>query len=265
MKYRLIASDIDGTLLDSRKSISPRTLRALKKAMESGAVFAVSSGRSILFCDYFKDISGIDDIPFILYNGAKIVAGADHHVIYRQELSEADALWLIDAGNKAGTTVIVWADDTLYVNEINERTAKYERLALMKPVLLTDPEETVKKGVSKVLWFDETDRGPYLRGILDNGPIRSHINYFTSDPRFMEIVDSRCSKATALSRLCELYDIPQAETIAFGDGYNDLPMIEWAGLGVAMSNASEEIKQKADTVTLSNDEDGVAVMLEKYF
>ena len=263
MKYKLIASDIDGTLLKDDKSISPRTLSAIKTALEQGAVFVVSSGRSVLFCDYFEKLTGLRDIPFILYNGARILTGPSHDVTFRQELCPSDALWLVNAGIKAKTTVIVWTNDTLYVNELNSRTQRYKTLALTEPVVFTDPEEVTKNGASKVLWFDETDRASYLQDILNSGPIRDHINYFTSDPRFMEIVDRNCSKALALDKLCKMYGIKKEETIAFGDGYNDLPMIEWAGLGVAMANAPAEIKERADRVTLSNEEDGVAAVIEE--
>ena len=81
----------------------------------------------------------------------------------------------------------------------------------------------------------------------------------------MEIVDVHCSKATALEMLAKKYGIKQEEVIAIGDGFNDLPMIEWAGLGIAMENASETVKECADEVTASNDEDGVALVIEKYF
>lgn len=263
MKYKLIATDIDGTLLRSDKTISPRTLSAVKEAMAAGMVFAVSSGRAVHFCDYFEGLTGIRDIPFILYNGARILTGPDHTVTFRQELSPSDALWLVNAGLKAHTTVIVWSEDKLYVNELNERTERYKTLALMEPEVFTDPCDVTKNGASKVLWFDETSRSTYLQDILNAGPIRDHINYFTSDPRFMEIVDRNCSKALALDKLCKMYGIKQEETVSFGDGYNDLPMIEWAGLGVAMANAPDEIKKRADLVTLSNEEDGVAAVLEE--
>ena len=265
MKYKLIASDIDGTLLRTDKTISPRTLNAIRNAMDKGAVFAVSSGRAVHFCRLFEELTGLKDVPFILYNGARILTGPEHTVTFRQELAPSVALWLAKAGIEAGTTVIVWSDDTLYVNELNERTERDKTLSLGPPKVFTDPFEVTKNGASKVLWFDEIDRASYLKDILEASPIRDKINYFTSDPRFMEIVDASCSKALALDKLCKMYGIAQEETIAFGDGYNDLPMIEWAGTGVAMANAPEEIKNKADLVTLSNDEDGVAVILERYF
>jgi Cof subfamily protein (haloacid dehalogenase superfamily) len=265
MKYKLIASDMDGTLLTTDKKVSERTINAIKNAISKGAVFAVSSGRPLYFCDMFENLTGIRDIPFILYNGAKIAVGPDHEIIHRRELSPSDALWLINEGNRVKTTVIVWANDLLYVNEFNERTDSYQRLSLIKPVLIRDPEELVKNGASKVLWFDTVERAPYLHSILDNGEISRNISYYTSHPQFMEIVDRNCSKALALEALANRYGIRREEVIAVGDGYNDLPMLEWAGLSVAVANAEEAIKEQVQEITASNDEDGVAMLLEKYF
>jgi Cof subfamily protein (haloacid dehalogenase superfamily) len=265
MKYRLIASDMDGTLLTDDKRVTDRTLNAIKKALEKGAVFAVSSGRSIYFCDFFEKLTGLSGIPFILYNGAKIVGGPDHRVIRNLFMSQEDALWLIEEGCRIRTTVIVWADDLLYVNEINDRVRSYEKLALTSPVLITDPKETVKKGVSKILWFDTAERAPFLRELLDTCPIADHIKYYTSDPRFMEIMDVNSSKARALEALAESFGIKREEVIALGDGFNDIPMLEWAGLGIAMENACDRVKAAADEITASNEEDGVALVLEKYF
>ncbi len=265
MKYKLIATDIDGTLLKDDKTLSARTLAAINRVREAGGIFAVSSGRTVHFCNFFEKVSGLKNLPFILYNGARVVDGPGHSVLFSQGLDRDTALWLINEGNRLKTTVIVWANDVLHVNEINERIEFYIKLALIDPVLITDPEEIVKNGADKILWFDEAERTPYLHSVLDASPIASKINHFTSDPRFMEIVDVNCSKALALEKLCRHYGIKREECIAVGDGFNDLPMIEWAGLGVAMANADDAIKQKADAVTLSNEEDGVAALIEKYF
>jgi len=264
MKYKLIASDVDGTLLDSHKQLSKRNIEAIQKAVEKGAIFCISSGRPIYVVDKFSKLFGIEDMPFILYNGAVVVSGPEHKVTFEQGLKPEDALWLINKGIEVGTTVIVWSNDRLYVNEFNERTDKYQSLSLIEPLLITDAKALAESGTTKVLWYDELERMPYLRQVLDQGEIRSHINYFTSNPLFMEIVDKDCSKALALEKLSALYGVKQEEIIAIGDGYNDLPMLEYAGLGVAVANAPDEIKALCQEVTLSNDEDGVAAIIEKH-
>ncbi len=262
MKYKLIASDVDGTLLDSNKQLSEKNIKAIRRAVEQGLIFCISSGRPIYVTEKFTKLLGIPDMPFILYNGAMVVTGPEHKATFEQGLTPDDALWLINKGRELGTTVIVWSNHKLYVNEFNERTDRYQALSLIPPILIENPEKLVKQGVSKVLWFDEEARMPELQALLDNCEIAGHINYFTSNPKFMEIVDKNCSKALALEKLAALYGISREEIVAIGDGYNDLPMLEYAGLGIAMANADDEIKARCGAVTLSNDEDGVAYAIE---
>ena len=130
--------------------------------------------------------------------------------------------------------------------------------------MINDINALAAQGVTKVIWYDDLEHMADLQAAVNSDSIREHINYFTSNPLFLEFVDKKCSKALALERLSEYYGIHREEIIAIGDGYNDLPMIDYAGLGIAMGNAPEEIRQKADAVTLSNDEDGVAAAIELY-
>ena len=106
---------------------------------------------------------------------------------------------------------------------------------------------------------------PALIDAVNTNPIRSEINYFTSNPLFLELVDKRCSKGLAMEQLIQHLGIPREETIAIGDGYKDIPMLEFAGLGIAMGNACDAVKAAADTVTDTNDNDGVAKALVRYF
>lgn len=264
MKYKLIAVDVDGTLLDSKKNLSEYSINIIRAAVAKGVVFCISSGRPIYAADKFTKLLGLEDMPFILYNGAVVVTGPEHKRVFEQGLSSEDALWLIKKGCEIGSTVIVWSADKLYVNEFNERTENYRILSMIDPVLIPSPEELAAQGVTKMIWYDDLSRMPMLRETIDNSPISEHINYFTSNPLFMELVDKKCSKALALEKLSASLGIKREEIIAIGDGYNDLPMIEYAGLGIAMANAAEEIRNAADAVTLSNDEDGVAAAIIKY-
>jgi hypothetical protein len=119
------------------------------------------------------------------------------------------------------------------------------------------------KGINKLLWYDEIERiNAFEKEMHDLlGP---SVNFHTSQPFFLEFVDVNASKAIALEKLGAYYGIQREEMIAIGDGFNDLSMIEYAGLGVAMENAPEEIKRIADYVTLSNENDGVAYVIEQF-
>lgn len=264
MKYKLIAADVDGTLLDSNKKLTDVTKKTIHEAVKQGVIFAISSGRPVQAAFYFSNLLELPDMPFILYNGAVVVVGPEHEIIFNQGLSGEDARRLIHLGLELGTTLIVWSKDRLYVSEFNERVEIYKKITPMEPILLDDPETVIRDGIIKMIWFDELERIPFLTKRLQSDAVYSHINSFTSNPRFLELVDKKCSKALALQKLAEYYGIQREEIIAIGDGYNDLPMLLSAGFGIAMANAPEEIRQQAGDVTLSNDEDGVAAAIRKH-
>lgn len=263
MVYKLMAVDIDGTLLNSRDIITEETKKAVRLGVENGLIFTISSGRSVQGVK--KIVEELDvNIPLILYNGAMAMLGKSKEVLYRQNMSPEDTRTVVELGLKYGTTVIVWSDNTLYVNKLNDRVEKYSELNQAEPVLITDMDETVRKGATKVLWYDEVET--INRYEKEVGKFLSDsINYHTSKPIFLEFVDKRATKALAMEKIGEHYGIKREEMIAVGDGFNDLSMIEYAGLGVAMGNAPDAIKEKADFITLSNDEDGVAHVIYKFF
>ncbi len=262
MKYKLIAVDVDGTLLDSSDSITEETKDAIKLCKEMGVIFTISSGRPIQGVEKLNKILDLDT-PFITYNGAMVVMGKSKKILYEQKLSALNANSAIELGEKWGPTIFVWADNILYSNEINERTKKYSELANIEPVFVKNLTEITGNGVSKVLWYDEIENINRFFGQAGKY-ISNDINYHTSKPMFLEFVDKNASKAIAMEKIGEHYKITREEMIAIGDGLNDLSMIEYAGLGIAMGNAHESVKNKAQYITLSNDEDGVAYAIKKF-
>ena len=146
---------------------------------------------------------------------------------------------------------------------MNELAIKYSTISGTEPVLYTEIEQLIEKGINKILWYDDVERiEEYERELKTI--LSPTVNFHTSQPFFLEFVDINASKAIALEKLGSHYGICKEEMIAIGDGYNDLSMIEYAGLGVAMENAPQEIKQAADFVTLSNEDDGVAYVIDKF-
>ena len=262
MKYKLMAVDIDGTLLDSSNNLREETLRAIRQGVGNGLIFTICTGRSIQGVRKLNDAIGLD-MPFITYNGAMVVMGKSMEILYEKKMSYNDAKAIYALGENYKTTIIIWNDNTLYVNKLNERTQKYGNLNNIEPILFESVEDIIKNGVTKVLWFDEIDRVEvYEREVgkfLGTG-----INYYTSMPIFIEFVDASVSKAVGLDRLGERLGVNKSEMIAVGDGSNDIPMIQYAGLGVAMANAKEIVRRSADYITLSNDENGVAHVIEKF-
>lgn len=262
MQYKLIAADMDGTLLNTRGIITKRTILSIRNAVEKGVVFTVSTGRPIQGVERYNKILNLD-APFITYNGAMIVIGKSKKILYEQGLEACDARNILNWAKQFTPTVMVWSDNKLYVSELNERTEKYKSLSGVEPILIKDEEAVIQNGITKILWYDDAENiSGYLPVLRDN--LGSSINLYTSQPYFLEFVDIRVSKARALERLGQYYNISPSEMIAIGDGLNDLDMIEYAGLGVAMGNAHDLVKGRADFITKSCDEDGVAYVIDKF-
>lgn len=262
MTYKLMAVDIDGTLLDSNGKLTDETRRAVRMGVGKGLIFVISSGRPVQGVKPLVEELDLD-LPIITYNGAMVIKGKSMEILYEQRMSPQDARDIIEIGEKYGTAIMVWKENKLYVNKMSDKAVKYGGLSKTVPILAEDMEAIISGGVSKILWYDNIDLieryekevGSYLHG---------NVNYHTSQPFFLEFVDKKASKAIAMEKLGENYGIKQSEMIAIGDGFNDLSMIEYAGLGIAMGNAKDAIKDKADFVTLSNDEDGVAHAIYRF-
>ena len=263
MNYKLIALDMDGTLLTSEKTISERTAKVIDTAYKAGKIVTISTGRPIQgLSDYDSVIT--PDIPVITYNGAMIIKLHSKEVLFHKQMDTASAREVLAFGRKFGTTMVIWSDNKLYVSKINDAVDSYKLISGVEPILLEDEEIVLKAGITKMLWLDDADKHIEYQDILDRNLKNRKVVYCTSQPTFLEFMGEGISKAAAMEKLSEIFGISREEMIAVGDGFNDLPMIEYAGLGVAMENAPEEVKNAASFVTASNDEDGVALVIEKF-
>ena len=262
MQYKLMAVDVDGTLFNSNNEISKETKEAIGLAVDKGLIFTICSGRPIQGVEGIINTLGLN-LPFITYNGAMVVMGKSREILYEQKLSKEDAKNIIALGNKFNVTVVVWVNNQLYVNRMDEKAQAYSKQSKTPPIVIQDIDNIIKDGVTKILWYDEIETINRLEKEVGS-MVSENVNYHTSKPIFLEFVDKKASKAIAMEKLGAHFGIGQQEMIAVGDGFNDLSMIQYAGLGVAMANAKEEIKQKADFVTHSNDENGVAHVIYEF-
>lgn len=263
MNYKLMAVDMDGTLLTSEKTISEATVKAIEKAYSAGKVVTISTGRPVQGLSNYESVIK-PDIPVITYNGAMLIKLHSKEILFQQNVDSSSAREVIMRGNEAATTVVVWSDNKLYANKINERVEEYKKLSGLEPIIIKNVDEIVSQGVTKLLWLDEPHKHIEYQRWLNENLINRKINYCTSQPSFLEFMGEGVSKAVAMEKLGELLGVLREESIAVGDGFNDLEMIEYAGLGIAMENAPDEVKERADYITDSNDEDGVAKAIERF-
>ena len=260
-KYKLIAIDIDGTLLTTDKVLLDETKVAICEAHEKGVVVCVCTGRGYPAAKRYVDQLNLD-IPLILYNGSRVRRSNDSEILYNQVIDVKTAREVYELIEQYDGTCCFWKNDTLYFNRNDEYAVYYENLTKIKPNFINEINDELLSDINKFIWFGKSDwLEKVQREILVNC---EGVNYFKSNTELLEIVPPNVNKGQTLKFLCDLLGIMPEEVIAIGDEENDLSMIQFAGMGVAMGNAKDIVKQNANYITLTNDENGVGEVIKKF-
>ena len=262
MKYKLLALDIDGTLLNGRRELTDRTRECILKAIDRGVKVTLCTGRPIQGVKKYVDALGLT-APIITYNGAEISDPVSGACLFSKPLEYADALKIMELGQSVGTTLCIWSRGKLFGSPLNERVHDYKKISGVEPQEAESIEELARAGVTKIIWYDTVERVNEFRSSIDPNEFRS-VSFCTSNPAFLEFFNGEVSKESAMQRLGELLSVSSRETVAIGDGLNDIPMLKYAGLSIAMGNAADEVKAIAHKTVSDNDSDGVAEAIEKF-
>ena len=262
MRYKLIAADMDGTLLDKNNQISPLTANTIEQAVAKGVVFTISTGRPVQGVQKYIDQLNLD-CPVITYNGAVVVHSKSGEIIFSQTMDTDEARQVYNQALQRNTMFVVWSNNHLYVSELGEKADFYQQLTNTQAQLLEDFESVAAQGITKILWINQVETLDQWTPELQQLGF-AHTTITKSRAYFLEFFSNKASKAVAMDILGQYYGIDSSQMIAVGDQTNDLPMIEFAGLGVAMDNAVEAVKNAADYITDSNNHDGVAKVIEKF-
>ena len=261
MKIKLVAADCDGTLINSEGILTPRTERAVRECLANDILFVMATGRPTFGVKWFADMFE-EDLPLITYNGSAVTMSRSGTVIFTDMLSAELCSELIALGRERGAGIVTYADGRMYIAERSYLTDKYAEFYNLDPTAC-DIAPIIKNGATKILWFDDPKiiRSYYSDIQLHFG---LRLNCFLSAPYMFEFVSPESSKGLALEILGKKLNIKPEEMMAIGDGFNDVSMLEYAGIGVAVANAAQGVKDMANAVTLSNDDDGAAAAIEKY-
>ena len=276
MKTKLIALDLDGTVLNSEGVISDITVSTIKRAIENGIHIVLATGRSVgLICEEIKCIKGIKYA--ITSNGAAIVDLKENKIIYSNFLSIDILKKIIKIIRDFPIIVEFYANGYAYIDEevffnpikygLNKESLglMYNNHKLVKDIFLLIEEEQE----NEFLCFVEKINIPFLKGDMREdlfkrlSSMNNDIKITSSVKDNLEINSYNANKGNGLEELSRFINISLEETAAIGDNNNDIEMIQKAGIGIAMGNAIEDIKIKADFITLNNDNDGVAEMISK--
>jgi Cof subfamily protein (haloacid dehalogenase superfamily) len=263
LPYELIALDLDLTFLNEQHEISPRNLAAARRCRDLGAKLIITSGRMYYTTLPFSRALELDT-PTIAYNGAFIKHDGSGKVLLDEHLDIATAQELVAFCARENLHLNYYLDDTLYTAQENVWSDLYATRtgAIIHPV--GDLRCFADRAPTKVLIVD--DPAVIIRLCQDLSPHFAGRAYVTiSNPEYLEFMPPQVDKGKALSVVAAHYGIPRAKVIAFGDANNDVPAIQWSGLGVAMANACPDVRAQADRIAPSYDEDGVAIILEEIF
>ena len=267
LPYSIIALDLDGTLTNSEKIITLRTFDALMKAQREGVRLVLASGRPTFgIAALANQLQLADYGGYVLsYNGGRIIDWCEKTVIFSQVVDQKLVPILYDFAEKAQLPIVTYLPEAILASKNEgEYLAEEARINGMPVVLAQNFVEEAMQiagGSTKFLIPGEPELLIQLESEM-KAALSEQMEVFRSAPFFLELPPKGIDKAQSLQRLLTHLGLERESLMAFGDGFNDLSMIQFAGQGVAMANAVEEVKSIADFVTTSNEEDGIAHALE---
>ncbi|MCR5076787.1 MAG: Cof-type HAD-IIB family hydrolase [Prevotella sp.] len=265
-KYKMIVLDLDGTLTNDKKEITPKTKHALMQAQAAGIRVVLASGRPTYGITALADeLELAKNGGFILaFNGGKITDCSNGEVLFEQKLDESLVPRLYHEAINAGMAILTYQGEGIASTEKNNKYVLHEAFINKMPVEQYDDFlHQVVYPVNKCLIVGDPTPLRALEQRLST-LLDGRMSVYRSAGFFLECVPLGIDKAHSLDRLISSLGILREEIIACGDGYNDQSMIRFAGLGVAMANAPRDIQDTADYITYSNEEDGVAHVVEKF-
>jgi Cof subfamily protein (haloacid dehalogenase superfamily) len=259
MAYRLIALDLDDTLLDNEGRIPERAMAAIRKACDKGIFVIVCTGRIRRGCIRYYEEMGLKTL--LITSGGAEVYDNSGNTVFTKYLSVSCTKQLLSYAYDHGIHAQVYADGKFFVREQNNFSDLYAQnfgiAAEVVPDLIDRDIVT-----PKVLYIADEEKVPDIReAVKKEFP---GLSIKRSNPTYLEFLDSGVSKGDALRFAAEYYGVESKDVIAIGDSEIDASMLEYAGLGVAVSNANSYAKEKADIICASNEEAGVADIIDKY-
>lgn len=268
MKYDLIFSDFDGTLLRDDLTVGQRSADAIKDYIARGGRFVVCTGRMSSSMDPWKEFLGIDKqrIAVAGFQGTHI-ADISGRLLYCDYINPDTVYKILKKGEELQVYTHFYDADTVYVREKNEINLEYARITGAPLKVVGNLADYISAHrdlkVIKIMVVVEASRADAVMAEYDGMGLEG-VQFYMSSDVFLEFVSSVGGKGAGLMKVAELLGVPISRTIAVGDNQNDISMIKAAGLGIAVANAREEVKKAADYVTVSNNDDAIAEIIEKF-
>lgn len=266
--YKLIATDLDGTLVTDDKNLTDRTIENVKKALKKNVKIMISSARAFYRIErYLNELDLRRENQYtICFNGAMIVENITGKVLYSKNLDKHEVNELISLGKQLNVPIMLYSKSAHRAEAIPEVIQKNKNSKGMNLKIENFNKIDFDKGenyIYKIVFMDKPEK---IIGVRKNIPkeIIEKYEVTSSVPEYIEFVKKGIKKSEAIKFIMDKCKIKQEEVIAIGDGENDIEMLRFAGLGVAMGNADDYVKENADYITSSNHDDGVGKVIERF-
>jgi len=269
MNYKLVVADMDGTFLNSKHEISNENLKVVQELKKRGILFSIATGRlDTMIKAYLRQIE--NNTPVICCNGALLRNAIKGEFYHSHIIKRDDFLKIVDLCKKNELIFDVFCEYTVYSESIKGRARYYlkynESLCEEEKVSIKIVDNIYTDLNEKVFKILIENDNPELLGQIEEELNKiSGIGAYKSTSNLLDIMAEGVTKGNALKDLATILKIKREEIIAIGDNHNDISMLEYAGYAIAMGNAEQAVKDVADLVTTSNDEDGVAKALREVF
>lgn len=258
---KVVMSDIDGTILNSQHQVSQRLKSAIMQMKEKNIPFVLASARSPEGMKQISQELAVVNSPLAAFNGALVIK--KDQIIYSQPLVKEDVQQILATLKVQFPKIAVnlYSENEWYVNRMDQYVKLESEITQIKPVIKDLSLLSETRPVHKLLLIGNGAEIQTAKDSLE-WEVAASALYLSKD-NYLEITHQEVSKEIALRAIAQYYRITANEVMAFGDNFNDIPMLQAAGTGVAMANAPLEVKRAANRITKSNDEDGVAFVLEE--
>jgi len=262
MKFKLIAVDLDDSLLYHDLTVSKRNRKAIQEAVRRGIVVTIATGRMYRATRPFIDMLDIH-APVITYQGAMIVDGETNEILHHSPVPLELARKVLDFANQEKVHVQAFSKDEYYFEVDNRFSELYGSVIGFKGRPVGPLKDFLWESPTKMIIIDEPQKIKALYGQAHQ-IFGNQLEISISKPHYLEFTHPDANKGKAVQYLSNLLSIAADEIMAIGDSFNDISMLSFAGLGIAMGNSPQDVKDAADYVTVSNNEDGVAIAIEKF-
>lgn len=274
MAIKVIIMDVDGTLTNSKKQITPKTKEMLIEAQNKGIKLVLASGRPVSgLIGLAKELEMEKHHGLLVsFNGSKVVDCQTKEVLFNQTMRIEDAREVLEHMKNFKVYPMIDKGNYLFVNDVYKGMITYQNEKIdiiqyearggnFKLCEIEDLSSFVDFPLNKILTAGDPEYlNEHYQDMME--PFKERLNCMFTAPFYFEFTAKGIDKAKALDSVLKPMGFQQEEMVAFGDGDNDATMLSYAGIGVAMDNAQDSLKKIADKITLSNEEDGIAVMLE---